>query len=196
MRAEKRIQAKRAKLAPWKLSLWWGIVLMVFLPQAGVSGEGLTDAQKKEIIYRMYDNYRKDFQDVSEISPEEAMRLSREGRVLFVDVRKQEEMAVSMLPGAISEIEYLKDPAGYQDYTVVAYCTIGYRSGMFAKEMAQKGLSVHNLSGGILAWSHEGGKVYDGKAEIKRLHVYGKKWDYPPSGYESVKFGLFGTFFD
>jgi len=189
------MQMIRGPLILLQLLVGW-LLLLLLVPQSGWGGENQTDAQKKEIIYKMYADYRKDFPEVAEILPAEAMKRLREGRVLFVDVRQQEEMAVSMLPGAITEKEYLKDPAAHKDYTVVAYCTIGYRSGMFAQKMADKGLAVKNLCGGILAWCHEGGKVYAGKAETNRIHVYGKKWDYPPRGYESVKFGLFGSIFN
>ncbi len=62
--------------------------------------------------------------------------------------------------------------------------------------MARKGISLVNLQGGILAWILEGGKVYDksGK-EVKRVHVYGNKWDYVPAGYDTVKFGLWEQIF-
>ena len=104
-------------------------------------------------------------------------------------------MEVSMLPHAITQEEFLKDPGKYKDKTVVAYCTISYRSGKFAEEMAKKGIPILNLKGGLLAWVLEGGKVYDSHGETKRIHVYGKEWDYPPAGYESVKFGLFDRLF-
>jgi sodium/bile acid cotransporter 7 len=106
-----------------------------------------------------------------------------------VDVRKKEEMRVSMLPGAISEKEYTENRERFDDHVVVAYCTIGYRSGMFAEKMAgsrHPGDRVYNLRGGLLAWVLDGGKVYDGKGASRRIHVYGKRWNYPPDGYESV----------
>jgi hypothetical protein len=31
-----------------------------------------------------------------------------------------------------------------------------------------------------------GGRVYDANAEKKRIHVYKKKWNYVPEGYEAV----------
>ncbi len=62
-------------------------------------------------------------------------------------------------------------------------------------ESASKGIPVSNLTGGLLAWVLEGGKVYDKKGETRRIHVYGDKWDYAPRGYKSVRFGLFDRFF-
>ena len=156
----------------------------------------MSDAEKKETVYRMYAGYKKDFPEVRDISPQQAMALLKQDRVVFVDTRKPAEMAVSMLPGAVSEKDFLNHPERYRDKTIVGYCTISYRSGQFASEIAKQGIPVINLRGGILAWTLEGGKVYDrnGK-EVKRIHVYGDKWDYAPTGYESVKFGLWQQIF-
>jgi sodium/bile acid cotransporter 7 len=104
-------------------------------------------------------------------------------------------MEVSMLPKAVTKEDFLRDPDKYKDKTVVVYCTISYRSGEFAEEMAEMRVTVVNLIGGLLAWVLEGGKVYDAHGETKRIHVYGEDWDYPPEGYESVKFGFFEKHF-
>jgi sodium/bile acid cotransporter 7 len=91
-----------------------------------------------------------------------------------------------MLPEAITEDAFLRNPRKYSDKTVVAYCTISYRSGKFAEAAAKKGIRIYNLEGGLLAWVLEGGKVYDSHGETRRIHVYGKRWNYPARGYESV----------
>jgi sodium/bile acid cotransporter 7 len=99
-------------------------------------------------------------------------------------------MAVSMLPGAVSQAEFLENPERYRGRTVIVYCTISYRSGLLAARLADQGRTVTNLKGGLLAWVLEGGRVYDGAGETRRIHVYGPKWDYPPAGYTSVTFGF------
>ena len=171
------------------------LLLSLFLPQTVTGESTLTDQQKLKIVYDMYDGYKKDFPGVLDIRPKKAMELLKEGRLVFVDTRRPAEMEVSMLPHAITREEFLKDPEKYKDMTVVAYCTISYRSGKFAEEMAKKGIQVLNLKGGLLAWVLEGEKVYDSHGETRRIHVYGKKWDYPPAGYESVTFGFFDRLF-
>ncbi|GBC62394.1 rhodanese-like domain-containing protein [Desulfonema ishimotonii] len=176
-----------------RLSLAAILVLLLFAPVSG--GETLSDAQKKEIVYAMYTDYKKDFPTVKEISPAEAMALLRANQVIFVDTRKSEEMAISMLPGAVSEEEFVQHPGQYAGLTPVAYCTISYRSGKFAEAMGKKGRTIYNLRGGLLAWVLEGGKVYDKKGESRHIHVYGKKWNYPAQGYEAVMFGLFDRWF-
>ena len=126
---------------------------------------------------------------------QEAMNLMAEGRVVFVDVRKPAERRVSRLPYSVTEEVFIENPLKFYGKTVVSYCTIGYRSGTFALNMAGRGIPVYNLRGGVLAWIFEGGKVYDENGETNRVHVYGEKWNYIPEGYEAVKFGFFEKYF-
>ncbi|MDJ0784520.1 MAG: rhodanese-like domain-containing protein [Desulfosarcinaceae bacterium] len=167
------------------------IGLMASLPEpvstlAASSGEEMA---KLEAVYAMYQEYKQAFPSVDDIAPDEAAALFGEGRLQFVDVREPEEIAVSSLPGSIDKDTYLKNPRGYQDQTVVVFCTISYRSGVLAQELARQGVRVRNLKGGILAWVLEGGKVFDREEETKRLHVYGPKWDLAPADFDTLTFG-------
>jgi sodium/bile acid cotransporter 7 len=154
---------------------------------AGFFSQGpQNDSEAKQRVYSMYEDYRKSFPEAPEMHPQEAMGLMGTAEVVFVDTRSEEERRVSMLPGAVAHEEFLRNPGAYSDGTVVAYCTIGYRSGLLARDMLEKGRRVHNLEGGILGWVHEGGKVYDEGEETRRIHVYGRRWNYPPQSYEAV----------
>ena len=180
-----------------RLRIWLRFSLaLLLIPHVSSGDKDLSDAEKKEIVYRMYRDYKaKDFPEIVDISPQDAMELLPSGSIVFVDARKREEMEVSMLPHAISEEEFLQDTGKYKEKIVVAYCTISYRSGILVKELAGRGVAIYNLKGGLLAWVLEGGKVYDAGGETKRVHVYGKKWNYAPSGYETVTFGFFERLF-
>lgn len=144
------------------------------------------DARKKEKVYNMYKNYKKDFPGVKDISPKQAMSQIPDKKLVFVDTRKAEEMKISMLPDAVSQDEFLSNPGKYKDYIIVTYCTISYRSGKLAEKLSNKGLNIYNLTGGILAWIHEGGRVFDKNGETQKVHVYGKKWNLVPEKFESV----------
>jgi rhodanese-related sulfurtransferase len=144
------------------------------------------DAQNRARIESMYSGYKKEFADVADIDVRDAMQLDAEGRAVFVDVRKKKERRVSMLPGAIGKQELLKDPEKFTDQTLIGYCTISYRSGKLARKLKSRGITMLNLRGGLLAWVHEGGKVYDAQGETKRIHVYGPKWNLAPKDYETV----------
>ena len=144
----------------------------------------------------MYADYkRKDFPTVKDISPQRAMELMGIRQVVFVDTRKAAEMTISILPNALTKEEFLQDSQKHKNLTVIAYCTIGYRSGLFAREMETKGITVYNLAGGIVAWVLEGGRVFDASGETRRVHVYGKKWNYLPAGYKPVMFGFLEKYF-
>ena len=73
------------------------------------------------------------------------------------------------------------------DATIVAHCTIGYRSGKYVAKLQRQGLDALNLKGSILSWVHAGQPVvtFEGE-ETKRVHVYGQKWDLLPQGYKAV----------
>jgi sodium/bile acid cotransporter 7 len=156
----------------------------------------MSDAAKKETVYRMYAGYKEDFPAVEDISPQQAMAMQEQDAVVFIDTRKPAEMAVSTLPGAVTKEEFVFNRDRYAGKTAIAFCTISYRSGLFAQDMATIGRNVANLRGGILAWTLEGGTVYDEQGNpTRRVHVYGDKWDYAPEGWESVKFGLWDQIF-
>ena len=114
---------------------------------------------------------------------------------VLVDVRTADERAVSSIPGSVSSAEYESDfDAKYCDERVVAYCTIGYRSGKYVEKLIEeKGVDAYNLRGSVLAWTHAGGELVDGGgsgAPTTRVHTFGKKWALARSGYDSVWFNV------
>ena len=78
-----------------------------------------------------------------------------------------------------------------KDKRLVVYCTIGYRSGKYAMELAKQGIKAENLEGGVLAWTFVGGKflVKDAKGEwmeTNRVHVYDPEWNIVHPDYVGV----------
>jgi len=92
-----------------------------------------------------------------------------------------------MIPGAIDEALFEERIEDYRTDAIVVYCTIGVRSGRYVKRLIKDGYDAYNLKGGILAWAHAGGRFVDktGK-ETRRVHVYGKRWNLLPKGYEGI----------
>lgn len=170
------------------------LVSLILIPTILFSAE-LNDSDKKRIVYQMYSEYSKEFPSVKVLTPKKAMDLAESGKLVVVDVRDNREIDVSIIPGAITQKKFLSQADKYKNKTIMAYCTIGYRSGIFAREMQKKGIDVFNLKGGILAWTLEGGKVTDSNGIVRRIHVYGEKWKYAPKGYEAVVFGFFEKIF-
>ena len=169
------------------LSFRFLIALFAFVSiTSSYANPKLTDSEKRQSIDAMYREYKGSFPKVREISPEDAAKRMEERSVLFVDVRDPGERSISMLSGAVTEEAFLDGLESYVGKTVVAYCTIGYRSGKFAERMAKKGIRVLNLKGGILLWVHDGGRVFKDGKPVNRIHVYGKKWALAPEPFESV----------
>ncbi len=108
--------------------------------------------------------------------------------IIFVDCRPTEERSVATIPGSVphERFDAGNTPVGVE---VIAFCTVGYRSGVFAKKIQSEraGLNPRNLEGGILAWVHAGGDVVDehGKS-TKRVHVYGSAWNLLPASHRGV----------
>ncbi|EKO40428.1 MAG: Rhodanese-related sulfurtransferase [Solidesulfovibrio magneticus str. Maddingley MBC34] len=146
-----------------------------------------TDPERQAKAYALYEGYKKDFPEAAEMRPEEALKLWRESGVVFIDARSEAERAVSTLPGAVSEHDYLADPDRFAGKQAVIYCTIGYRSGVLVQKLAAKGIAAANLASGILGWLHAGGTLVDASGvPTKRVHVYGRTWDLAPLAYTAV----------
>ncbi len=106
--------------------------------------------------------------------------------LLLVDVRAAHEQAVSMLPGAIGRQAFERERERYREHLIVPYCTIGLRSGLYARQLIEEGFAARNLAGSALAWAHAGlAFEADGKP-TRRVHVYGADWNLLPAGYEPV----------
>ena len=105
---------------------------------------------------------------------------------VVVDVRSEKEFDVSVIPGAITKPQFEKDAASYRDKLVICYCTVGWRSGIYAKQMADKGFEVKNYKGSILAWVNAGLPLVtlDGQP-TNRVHTYSDRYQIPAT-YEKV----------
>ena len=72
-------------------------------------------------------------------------------KYVLLDSRTEEEMAVGMIPGAITKAVFEQDPTKYADKEVVCYCTVGYISGACTYELRKKGhANVNNMGDGAL----------------------------------------------
>ncbi len=164
-----------------------GALLLVTCSAWGATTEpSLDDAAKLRKIEALYDGYRQSFPEVSELTAAQVLQLVGRMPVVLVDVREEKEQLVSMLPGAIGEKAFSAKPELQRGQLVVAYCTISYRSGELARKLRAQGIQMVNLRGGLLAWLHAGGQVMAGGQPVRRVHVYGEKWNLAPSGYEAI----------
>ena len=141
------------------------------------------DLEMRKKIVSKYKDLSKDF-TCPEINALELKKAVNSGKAVLIDVRDQAEISVSRIPGAITVKEFTKNKSKYKNKMIVAYCTIGYRSGVFASK--HKDLKILNLLGGVLMWSHTGGKFVNAKGATKDVHVYSKEWNFLNSNYKAV----------
>ena len=168
----------------------WGLAIAitlfcsiaVILPDNAVNSE----PWKKQKIANMYARYAQEFPQVPGLTVEEFKQLQQKDKAIVVDVRTLAEREVSMIPGAISQAELEQNLDIYQNYPIVVYCTIGYRSGKYAQKLRQKGLNVFNLEGSLLAWSHVNGELVNSSGKTQKIHVFGRKWQLTADNYQPV----------
>ena len=142
---------------------------------------------KQNRIMAMYRQYAQEFPQVADITVEELQQLQQQDQELvLVDVRSPAERAVSFIPGAISTEEFERNLARYKQPNIIAYCTIGYRSGKYAHKMQQQGVTISNLKGSLLAWSHIQGELINAHGVTNRVHVFGRQWQLAAENYEAI----------
>lgn len=123
---------------------------------------------------------------LANINTDEVVGLLDQDRapVVLVDVRSNAEIEVSRIPGAITRAEFEAKRDQFSNHIVVAYCTIGGRSLLFASRCAETGMDARNYRGSILAWCEAGRPLAapDGSF-TKKLHTYSRLFQVP-NGYE------------
>lgn len=101
-----------------------------------------------------------------DLDPGRAAELLERGEAVLLDVREPQEWAAGHAPLAEHlPLGLLSPEAVPQDRPVIAVCRSGNRSGKAAGTLAAAGVRVHNLAGGMKAWSQAGLPVVtdDGK---------------------------------
>ena len=160
----------------------WVQALCALVPLARI-GE-LDDSERVLQIEKMYRSYRAlGFATVPEVR---AADLASLDDPVLVDVRSEGERGVSMLPGAVSREHFEANRERYAGRPVVAYCTIGARSGLYVKKLLKRGVDAYNLAGSILLWTHGGGRLVDAEGDTLRVHTYARKWALVAEGYTAV----------
>jgi rhodanese-related sulfurtransferase len=96
---------------------------------------------------------------------------------ILIDVREEDEFAVSHLPNSINitkaaAVHYPKDTP------IIVYCSVGVRSADFAEKLGDLGFTkVLNLRGSIFAWGNKGYPLIRGNRAVSVVHPYNKKWE-------------------
>ncbi len=124
------------------------------------------------------------FPDVQFLSTRElAAWLAQPGNAppFLLDARTAEEYEVSHLYSARlapSDAHALNQWIGLTNSTpIVAYCSVGYRSAKFARQLQAMGYkNVFNLEGSIFEWVNEGRPVYGEEQTVRQVHPFNSLW--------------------
>ncbi len=97
----------------------------------------------------------------------------------LVDVREQDEFAVSHLQGARNWQSATEIAQQLTDKTapIVVYCSVGYRSAGVASELAAMGYTqVRNLRHSIFAWANTGKPMVNAQGATDKAHPFNLVW--------------------
>ena len=101
--------------------------------------------------------------------------------VVLIDVREPGEFAVSHLRGAVRATSLDHAAALVDDATdgatIVAYCTVGYRSAELVAALRNRGRAeIYNLEGSIFRWANEDRPLYRGDLPVRHVHPFDASW--------------------
>lgn len=127
------------------------------------------------------------YPDAPWVTVEEFLADPDRRNTVVVDNRAARERAVSFIPGSITKRDFEQAPDRYRDLPVLVYCTVGCRSGKYATSLRARGFDARNLGGGVLGWAFAEQEFVtpDGDG-TRRVHVYARRWNALPPGYEAV----------
>ena len=117
------------------------------------------------------------FPDAPKVSMAELKKMmAEEPSLAIVDVRDREEYAVSRLKNAVNIVD--PEKMNYEkDRLIVAYCSVGYRSGEFVSKARKLGYTnIYNYLGSIFEWANNGNPVYRDGEVVKEVHPYSSYW--------------------
>lgn len=107
-------------------------------------------------------------------------------KFVIVDVRGEAETDVSVIPDAITKAQFEDTNALHQAKTILVYCTVGYRSGIYAKRLRAAGWNAFNYEGSILDWcEHQLPVVTPTGESTKLVHTYNASYALA-QGYQAV----------
>lgn len=123
---------------------------------------------------------QKDLPSVKSISVEELdLLIGKKENFILLDVRTKKEFDTSHIFGAINieDTSYLSSVNIPKDAKIIAYCSVGYRSGIFLKKLQEDGYkNIYNVKGSIFEWANKGYPVYRDNEITESVHPYNAYW--------------------
>lgn len=153
-------------------------LILVFLAIGiALATAAIVSAQSIEWMFVNW-KVRHDFPNVRRVSPEEVaewLKDPKRAQPVLLNVRTKAEFDVSHIHGA-RRIEPGSSTDAIdlaRDKPIVTYCSVGYRSGAFAKKLQDAGYkNVENMAGSIFQWANEGRPVEREGKRVEKVHPY------------------------
>jgi rhodanese-related sulfurtransferase len=154
---------------------------------ATVQKPGIEGAAAVPLLANIVEECEKQYNDVSWITMEEFNSMKDVEDWVIIDTRSEAERNVSIVSNALSVDEFEAVINTYSGRNILVYCTVGCRSGAYARTLQEKGFNAFNLWGGVLDWARSGREfVTPEGASTRTVHVFGEQWNVLPSGYQGV----------
>lgn len=122
------------------------------------------------------------FPGVPTLSPQSLANWLSQGKdplPILLDVRRDDEFAVSHLPDAhiAPDLDAALALGLDPDQPIVAYCSVGYRSARLVAQLQEVGYTqVHNLAGSIFQWANQGRSLVYSGHPTPVVHPYNPRW--------------------
>jgi rhodanese-related sulfurtransferase len=140
-----------------------------------IAGAARAEPSWPELLERI----RREFPTVPQLGVR-ALHATLGPRTLLVDVREPAEFAVSRLPGArrtqrVDDVRAWLASGAYD--RVVVYCSVGYRSSKFVRQLQRAGIAAGaNLEGGGFAWANAGHPLENDAGATTQVHPFDASW--------------------
>lgn len=166
----------QARLSPRRLGIVGATILLACAVAYAQLGPTTSLGQVRALVAQRFPEVRRI--DAGALAA--AMSVGGATAPLLLDTRTEAEFAVSHLRGAVRldpSRPVLAQVGDRGARPIVVYCSVGYRSAVVARSLAQVGLrDVQNLDGGIFAWANEGRAVFRNGAAVREVHPYDAVW--------------------
>lgn len=152
------------------------------------------DTERFTSAKNMMMGYTAQFDGVEVASAEDIIKVQEENqKAWLVDVRNAEERLISMIPNAITQAQFeeaMRMGTVSRTDIIIPYCTMGYRSGIYATNLKKQGYNNVKNGEGVVLWTYSKvslvTKDCDGKViPVNKVHTFGAQWDLAARSYQS-----------
>lgn len=143
---------------------------------------------KAEVIENMSKSLQMQHPLIETLSAKEVFNKieSKSFDYLLVDIRSEDHIKLSTIPGAVSVVQFLPAKNNFKDKLIILYSTIGLGANELATQLNNEGFHSVILRGGTLAWAQENFDFIHGNNPTKEIFIENEAWNLLPDNYKGV----------